>query len=156
VGDRACARFVALQEREALGRELAEELPELVGDCRQLRQVFLNLMINARQVMADGGVLTVRARVGALRGDKAVVVEIEDTGGGISPEIMRNIFNPFFSTFAKGTGLGLSISHRIIAHHHGGIEVINGEQGARFIVTLPLQQPGAMKIDSAWQKRVDY
>ena len=116
-------------------------LPNIVGDYRQLRQVFLNLLINARQVMSDGGVLTVRAWVGSLRGDKAVVVEVEDTGGGITPEVMRNIFNPFFSTFAKGTGLGLSISHRIIEHHHGEIEVINGERGARFIVTLPVAQP---------------
>ena len=124
-----------------LVRELPEELPDIVGDYRQLRQVFLNLMINARQVMSDGGVLTVSAKVGSLRGDKAVVIEIEDTGGGISPEIMRNIFNPFFSTFAKGTGLGLSISHRIIAHHYGEIEVINGEKGARFIVSLPVVPP---------------
>ena len=123
-------------------------LPNIVGDYRQLRQVFLNLLINARQVMSDGGVLTVRAWVASLRGDKAVVVEVEDTGGGITPEVMRNIFNPFFSTFAKGTGLGLSISHRIIEHHHGEIEVINGERGARFIVTLPVVQPGVLKADS--------
>jgi len=68
-------------------------------------------------------------------------LEVEDTGGGIAPEVMRNIFNPFFSTFAKGTGLGLSISHRIVAHHHGEIEVLNGELGARFIVRLPVKPP---------------
>ena len=129
-------------------------LPNIVGDYRQLRQVFLNLLINARQVMSDGGVLTVRAWVTSLRGDKAVVVEVEDTGGGITPEVMRNIFNPFFSTFAKGTGLGLSISHRIIEHHHGEIEVINGERGARFIVTLPVAQPGAVKTDSTRHGKV--
>jgi two-component system sensor histidine kinase HydH len=55
--------------------------------------------------------------------------------------VMRNIFNPFFSTFAKGTGLGLSISHRIIEHHHGQIEVVNSEKGARFIVSLPVVVP---------------
>ena len=127
---------------------LQKDLPEILGDYRQLRQVFLNLMINARQVMSGGGVLTVRAWLGSLRGDKAVVVELEDTGGGINPEVMRNIFNPFFSTFAKGTGLGLSISHRIIAHHNGEIEVINGERGARFIVTLPVTQPVAAQAGS--------
>ena len=68
---------------------------------------------------------------------------------------MRNIFNPFFSTFAKGTGLGLSISHRIIAHHHGEIEVINGEKGARFIVTIPLVPPGTLKIDSTVLEKVN-
>ncbi len=122
--------------------EMQAGLPMIVGDHRQLRQVFLNLMINARQVIKGRGVVTIRAKVGSLRGEKAVSVEIEDTGGGISPEVMRNMFNPFFSTFAKGTGLGLSISHRIIAHHHGEIEVINVEKGARFIVTLPVVQPG--------------
>ncbi len=127
---------------------LRDGLPNIVGDYRQLRQVFLNLMINARQVMSDGGVLTVRARVGSLRGDKAVVVEVEDTGGGISPEVMRNIFNPFFSTSAKGTGLGLSISHRIVAHHHGEIEIVNGEHGARFIVLLPVTQPNRFDLDA--------
>ena len=97
--------------------------------------------------MNDGGVLTLRAKTGALRGEPAVVVEVEDTGGGITPEVMRNMFNPFFSTFAKGTGLGLSISHRIIAHHHGEIKVINAQKGARFIVSLPVLQPGGKNVD---------
>jgi len=120
--------------------DIRANLPDIIGDHRQLLQVFLNLMINARQQMENGGVLKVNARPGVLRGEDAVVVSIEDTGGGISPEVMRNIFNPFFSTTAKGTGLGLSISHRIVAHHQGEIEVINGEKGARFIVTLPVNQ----------------
>jgi signal transduction histidine kinase len=128
---------------------LADNIPVILGDYRQLRQVFLNLTINARQVMNDGGVLTVSARTGSLRGDKAVVVEIKDTGGGIRPEVMRNIFNPFFSTFAKGTGLGLSISHRIIEHHHGQIEVVNSEKGARFIVALPVAPPGGASLGPA-------
>ncbi|MGW8313360.1 MAG: MASE3 domain-containing protein [Desulfuromonadales bacterium] len=152
---------IALEEEQCqrqniiLVKELENVLPQFTGDSRQLHQVFLNLMINARQVMSGGGVLTIRARLGALRGDEAIVVEIEDTGGGISPEIMRNIFNPFFSSFAKGTGLGLSISHRIIAHHHGEIEVINGDKGARFIVTIPLVPPGILKIDSNVMEQVN-
>lgn len=135
--------------------DLQAVLPDILGDYRQLRQVFLNLFINARQVMSSGGILKVTAKVGSLQGSEAVEVEVEDTGGGISPEIMRNIFNPFFSTFAKGTGLGLSISHRIIAYHHGEIEVINGENGARFIVTLPVTQPVAAKVDRLWHGKVD-
>lgn len=126
--------------------DLQTGLPNIIGDYRQLVQVFLNLVINSRQAMSEGGVLTIRARKGSFRGEKAVLVEVEDTGGGISPEVMRNIFNPFFSTFDQGTGLGLSISHRIIAHHHGGIEVINGDQGARFIVSLPVQQSGLQEM----------
>ena len=141
-------------EREHCQRQKVEleffmqsPLPEILGDCRQLQQVLLNLMINARQAMPKGGVLTVRARAGVMRGDQAVVIEVEDTGGGIAPEVMRNIFNPFFTTHPKGTGLGLSISHRIVAHHHGEIEVINGEKGARFIVSLPIVPPSVTFVD---------
>ncbi|NIQ09895.1 MAG: histidine kinase, partial [Gammaproteobacteria bacterium] len=70
--------------------------PDIIGDYRQLRQVFLNLIINARQAIDGSGTITVRARRSSLRGEAAVAVEIEDTGGGISSEVMRNIFNPFF------------------------------------------------------------
>jgi signal transduction histidine kinase len=69
-----------------------------------------------------------------------VAVEIEDTGGGIPPEIMHNIFNPFFSTKEKGTGLGLSISHRIVEHHRGEIEVRNRELGVVFIIRIPAKR----------------
>ena len=117
-------------------------LPDLLGDCRQLRQVLLNLLSNARQAMSRGGTLTVRADRCTLRGEDGVSIEVEDTGGGIPADIMRNIFNPFFSTHPKGTGLGLSLSHRVIEQHHGEIEVLNGVAGARFIVRLPLRPPG--------------
>ena len=125
----------------ALQLEVVAPLPEVVGDCRQLRQVILNLLANARQAMPRGGTLTVRADMCMLRGEEAVAVEVEDTGGGVPPEIIRNIFNPFFSTHPKGTGIGLSISHRIIEQHHGEIEVFNGEAGACFIVRIPLKPP---------------
>jgi len=124
-----------------IGEDIREDLPGLVGDCQQLRQVVLNLLINARQAMPEGGTLTVRLRPCLLRGEDALQLEVEDTGGGIPSEMIRNIFNPFFSTRAKGTGLGLSISHRIVEQHHGQIEVINGVQGACFIVRLPLKPP---------------
>lgn len=125
----------------ALELEVVAPLPEIVGDCRQLRQVLLNLLSNARQAMPKGGVITLRAGYCTLRGEEAVSIEVEDSGGGIPAEIMRNIFNPFFSTHPKGTGLGLSISHRIVEQHHGEIEVINGIKGACFIVRLPLHPP---------------
>lgn len=123
-----------LVEQEILG-----DIPIITGDCRQLRQVLLNLLINARQAMPQGGRIMIRVLRGMLRGREGVAIEIEDTGGGIPSELIRNIFNPFFSTNPKGTGLGLSISHRIVAQHHGELEVVNGEQGARFIVRLPVQ-----------------
>jgi signal transduction histidine kinase len=130
-------------------------LPEIMGDCRQLRQVFLNLVINARQAMGEGGRLLVAAEAATLRGEPVVTVSVEDTGGGISPQVMRNIFNPFFSTHSEGTGLGLPVSHRIVTHHHGTIEVINVAGGARFVVTLPVSQRTISGIDSAGEERVD-
>jgi signal transduction histidine kinase len=125
----------------ALVLEIVAPLPQIVGDCRQLRQVLLNLLANARQAMPKGGALTLRADHCTLRGEEAVAIEVEDTGGGIPAEIIRNIFNPFFSTHPKGTGIGLSISHRIVEQHHGEIEVLNGIAGARFVVRIPLQPP---------------
>jgi two-component system sensor histidine kinase HydH len=128
-------------------REIQPDLPAIRGDEQKLRQVVINLIANARQAMAGGGTLTVRAYRTALRGDEAVGLEVEDTGGGIPPEVMRNIFNPFFTTKGKGTGLGLSISHRIIEHHHGEIEVENREKGAAFIIRLPVRVTRQLPVD---------
>lgn len=124
--------------------EVVAPLPQLLVDPRQLRQVLLNLLANARQAMPKGGTLSVRAEPCPLRGADGVAIEVEDTGGGIPADIMRNIFNPFFSTRPKGTGIGLSLSHRIITQHQGEIEVVNGAAGARFIVRLPLRPAGCM------------
>lgn len=132
-GDNLCRAGISVK------RQGGKMIPIITGDCRQLRQVLLNLLINARQAMPEGGEMTVRLARCGLRGEDAVEIEVEDTGGGIPSEMIRNIFNPFFSTNPKGTGLGLSISHRIVEHHHGELEVVNGEQGACFIVRLPVQ-----------------
>jgi len=123
--------------------EIAEPLPVIQGDAQKLRQVMINLIANARQAMAAGGVLTVRAYSATLRGDAAVAVEVEDTGGGIPADILRNIFNPFFTTKEAGTGLGLSISHRIVEQHRGQIEVENRVGGAAFILRLPVRAADA-------------
>jgi signal transduction histidine kinase len=103
--------------------------------------------------MALGGVLTVRAYTVLLRGEPAVALEVEDTGGGIELSVMRNIFNPFFTTREDGTGLGLSIVHRIIEHHHGDIEVQNGELGARFIIRLTVAQEERRPGVPGWSGR---
>lgn len=122
-----------------LNLEMTKGLPLMQGDAEQLEQVFINLIINAGQAMKNGGQLDISCRRSLLRGEPAVLIEISDTGGGISPKIMRNIFNPFFTTKEEGTGLGLPISHRIIEHHQGDVEVINTSQGACFGITLPIQ-----------------
>lgn len=128
-----------------LEQQVVEPVPVIIGDCRQLRQVLLNLLINARQAMPHGGRIMLRMKGCILRGKEALEITVEDTGGGIPSEVIRNIFNPFFSTTPKGTGLGLSISHRIVEHHHGELQVVNGEHGARFIVRLPVQPISPVK-----------
>jgi len=127
-----------------LATDIEAPLPPMTGDCRQLRQVVLNLLTNARQALPRGGTIHLRAGSCTLRGEEAVYIQVEDTGGGIPADIMRNIFNPFFSTHPKGTGLGLSISHRIVEQHQGEIEVANGEKGACFTVRLPLKPPNLL------------
>ncbi len=138
----------------SLQKEILDDLPPIQGDEQKLRQVLLNLIGNARQAMASGGVLTVRAYATLLRGEPAVALEVEDTGGGIEPSVMRNIFNPFFTTRQDGTGLGLSIAHRIIEHHHGDIEVQNGELGARFIIRLTIAQAERKPKMPGWSGRL--
>ncbi len=112
----------------------------LLGDAHQLKQVFLNLMLNACEVMPGGGVIDIsicRAR----SGKKSAMVRIKDTGGGIPPAILPRIFTPFFTTKQHGTGLGLSIVNRILANHNGTVEAANSGDGAVFTVTLPLVEP---------------
>jgi len=118
--------------------EVERGLAQIQGDQPRLIQVLINLVVNARHAMPDGGVLTIRVRRGILRGDPAVAIEVEDCGTGISDEIIGNIFKPFFTTKAVGTGLGLAISARIIEQHHGEIRAINHPGGgAVFRFVLP-------------------
>lgn len=107
------------------------------GDAHQLKQVFLNLILNACDVMPDGGAITVTMRK-VSADQKSAVVTVEDSGGGIPIEMQAQIFNPFFTTKHHGTGLGLAIANRIILNHFGSIEVHNNVQGAVFTVRLPL------------------
>jgi signal transduction histidine kinase len=107
-------------------------------DAGQIRTVLVNLCINALDAMPQGGRLEVSLEQ-AAGGDACV--HVNDTGGGIAPEILERLFTPFSSSKATGTGLGLSISRRIIEEHGGQITVDNGEQGARFTIRLPAPVP---------------
>ncbi|HEV8266049.1 MAG TPA: PAS domain S-box protein [Gemmatimonadales bacterium] len=126
-------------------REYDEDLPDTMADAHQLQQVFLNLITNAEQAMerVEGRHrLTVRTRLAS----DAIRIEIEDTGGGIPPNLLERIFNPFFTTkpTGSGTGLGLSISLGIVRTHEGRIWAENAPHGgARFLVELPLITPRA-------------
>jgi two-component system NtrC family sensor kinase len=117
-------------------RELGAGLPRVMANPNQLEQVLLNLVNNAVDAVGDAGSVTIRTR--AL--DRQVVVEVDDTGGGMTGEQMEKIFFPFFTTKAvgKGTGLGLSISYGIVKALGGRIEVTSevGE-GSSFTVYLP-------------------
>ena len=116
------------------------DLPRVYFNVGKLTQVFTNLLINAGQAIeATGkqGVITVHTY---LQG-KQVIVDITDTGCGISEENLEKLFNPFFTTKpeGQGTGLGLSITYGIIQEHGGNIEVTSKEgEGSRFIITLPV------------------
>jgi signal transduction histidine kinase len=115
-------------------------LPAVNGDPHQLMQVFLNLILNAEQAMReihDRGVLRIRL----AKADEVVTATFEDDGPGISPEILPNIFDPFYTTKrpGRGTGLGLSICKAILKEHGGNVEAASGPSGgAVFTVTLPV------------------
>jgi len=115
------------------------DLPPVMASAPQLQQVFLNLMINAEYFMLEAhgrGTLTVTTE----KLDDAVRVSVADDGPGISPENMRRLFNPFFTTkpIGKGTGLGLSISRGIVEEHNGRIYAESqAGKGATFVVELP-------------------
>jgi CheY-like chemotaxis protein len=127
------------------------ELPALYGDPTQCHQVLLNLCVNARDAMPDGGTLTLSANISAApaqleapresAGTKFVVFHVEDSGDGIPAHLLDKIFDPFFTTkeAGKGTGLGLSTSLTIV-RSHGGHMTVDSEvtRGTRFDVYLPL------------------
>jgi signal transduction histidine kinase len=122
----------------------ADGLPPVRADAEQLLQVFLNLSLNALQAMPQGGRLLVSTslRRATRRGAAAAFLEVRfrDTGVGIPPGDLRNLFIPFFTTKDKGTGLGLPISQRIIENHGGTIEVRSQPgEGATFTVLLPVE-----------------
>lgn len=110
----------------------------LYGDCQQLKQVFINLFYNAQEVMPEGGDLKIGISTAVLGGGRALVVKVADSGCGIPPGLLHNIFNPFFTTKKSGTGLGLPIASRIVSNHGGKIRVKNlACGGAEFSVILP-------------------
>jgi two-component system NtrC family sensor kinase len=117
----------------------AHDLPPIIGNGDQLRQVFLNLILNAIEAMPDGGTLTVRT----IAGPSVALIEVQDTGLGIPADLHPRLFEPFFTNKPNGTGLGLSISAHIITQHGGQIEVDSTEgHGSTFRVVLPYQFKG--------------
>jgi two-component system, NtrC family, sensor histidine kinase HydH len=116
----------------------ARQKLQLLGDGQQLKQVFINIILNALDAMGSGGKLGVQVQPDELDGKSAICVKISDTGGGIPVEALSSIFTPFYTTKENGTGLGLPIANRIITNHGGKIQVVNKPgHGVEFRVILP-------------------
>ena len=121
-------------------RDLSSSALIVQGVEFKLQQVLLNLLLNARDAMPNGGWLTIRTRVHG----PDVVAEVADTGSGISPELLSRIYDPFFTTktAGQGTGLGLSVSYGVVQEHHGSIECESDPgHGTRFTLSLPRAVP---------------
>jgi two-component system sensor histidine kinase HydH len=109
----------------------------LNGDGEQLKQVILNLVLNAMQAMPDGGEIRLAARF--QQAD--LLIEVSDQGCGIEPENLDKIFNPFFTTKEQGTGLGLAVAHQIVSQHGGILRARNNpDRGMTFSILLPRAQ----------------
>ena len=144
---------------------LSPGVPKAQGDAEQLKQVFINLALNAVQAMPHGGTLTIRtaeltssfatwrfAEVGPTRArtrtPEVMEIRFRDTGEGIPPEARERIFIPFYTTKAKGTGLGLAICQRIVKAHNGSIAVESQPGlGTEFVVRIPVAQLELVEAD---------
>ena len=125
-----------------LVKDCDKSLPRIPGYPAELNQVWTNLIENARDAMDGSGTLTIRT----FREDDCAVIEFEDTGAGIPPEIKNRIFEPFFTTkpMGQGTGLGLDVSFRVIVNrHHGDLRVDSVPGRTVFRATLPMTESGA-------------
>jgi signal transduction histidine kinase len=132
--------------------ELAQAVPEIEADPVEMEQVFVNLIVNARDAMPEGGELTIStgveypdlpAAVSEEGNQQFVIITIADTGVGIPEELQSRIFEPFFTTkpAEKGTGLGLSSAFGIVQQHHGKIAVWSQSgRGTKFTIRLPARK----------------
>ena len=143
------ARILETQAKEKgveIVRDFGANLPKVWIDREQMKQVFMNLILNAIQAMKDGGSIVVSTRVYSRNrtGEMGqfVQVEIRDSGIGIPEENLEHIFDPFFTNKDEGSGLGLSISHQIVQEHGGYITVESKlEKGTAFFINLPTGKP---------------
>ena len=127
-------------------QKLAQGLPETPIDRAQIKQALVNLIKNAIQAMTRGGTLTLQTS----EGSEGIWLNVSDTGGGIPPEQIRRIFEPFYTTKRKGTGLGLMIVQRIVREHSGRIELESRVgQGTMFRIWLPLHEPRQRLLEAA-------
>jgi signal transduction histidine kinase len=121
------------------------KLPEVDCDPEQLKEVLVNLIVNACEAMGDGGRILITEEEGTADPvGRVVVIRVSDSGPGIPEAIKDRIFEPFYTTKQEGTGLGLSIAARIIKEHQGCLSVkCRPHKGATFTITLPCKEEGA-------------
>jgi len=120
---------------------LPEDLPPVYVDPRQMTQVLGNLVLNAFQAMPKGGELVISAKPSTVDGQSSVIIAVKDTGSGITPENMKKLFEPLFTTKAKGIGLGLAVSQKLAEANGGKIEVESESgKGSTFTVWLPVKR----------------
>jgi signal transduction histidine kinase len=140
-------KMITLIKTEAKQKELeiettlADDLPTVTVDKEQIKQVFINILLNAIQATPEKGTISIVTRkIAKTNGTPGFVqVEISDTGVGIPEEELDKIFTPFFTTRAKGSGLGLAITHQIIQEHEGTIDVRSAvHKGTTFSINLPI------------------
>ena len=117
-------------------------LPTVMADPDQLKEAFMNILINACEAMGKGGSITIVEEQGIVEPMGPVaVIQIKDNGPGIPAELQERVFEPFFSTKQEGSGLGLSIAMRIVEQHGGLLRIKSKERlGTAFIITLPYRK----------------
>lgn len=128
----------AFDERNiSIDMQVTADMADVLGDQHQLKQVFINLLVNAQEAMRQGGLLKIEVFKSCDERPEVTVL-LTDSGGGIPEELLPKIFTPFFTTKQQGTGLGLPIVSRIIQNHGGSISARNHRDGAEFRLVLPL------------------
>jgi len=132
--DEAQKKGVSIQVETSLGKNL----PPIVGNPSELREVFVNMILNSFDAMSKGGTLSVSSR----SNENYVLASVSDTGIGMSEEIQRKVFDPFFTTKGpKGNGLGMSLAYGIVVRHNGEISIESQEgKGTTFSVKLPIKR----------------
>ena len=132
----------------SLHLEIGDGIRPVSGDTDRLQQVFMNVVLNAMQAMERGGRLTISVNNGEDQAE--VEVRIADTGKGIPPELLSQVFYPYFTTKAGGSGIGLAISQKIVADHQGTMEIESElNQGTTVIIRLPVWGEEQAKTSSA-------
>jgi signal transduction histidine kinase/MFS family permease len=131
----------------SITKEYSSELPPIQIDREQIKQVFLNILLNAIEATSENGKIIVKTRSFTKPGGEPYIqIEFTDTGYGIPEEYLEEIFNPFFTTKSTGSGLGLSISNQIIQDHRGYINVESQQhKGTSFFINLPVNQQSSKR-----------